>query len=56
MNTRDSYRKRVTFNMMDGIEQKKDQLMLMMGKLVTEDKGQSKPFKLQVYQLNRGRG
>ena len=28
----------------------------MMGKLVTEDKGQNKPFKPQVYQANRGRG
>ena len=28
----------------------------MMGKLVTDEKGQNKPFKLQVYQLNRERG
>ena len=56
MNIMDSYRKRVTFDMTDGIEQKIDQLMLMMGKLVTEDKGQNKPFKQQVYQSNRGRG
>ena len=28
----------------------------MMGKLVTDDKGQSKPFKPWVYQSNRGRG
>ena len=27
----------------------------MMGKLVTEDEGQSKPVKPQVYQPNRGR-
>ena len=45
MNIRDSYRKKVTFDTTDGIEQKIDQLMLMMGKLVTEDKGQNKPFK-----------
>ena len=45
MNIRDSYRKKVMFNMTDGIEQKIDQLMLMMGKLVIEDKGQNKPFK-----------
>ena len=56
MNLRDNYRKRVTFNTTDDIEQKIDQLTLMMGKLVTEDKGQNKPFKRQVYQLNRGRG
>ena len=42
--------------MIDDIEQKIDQLMLMMGKLVTENKGQNKPFKPQVYQSNRGRG
>ena len=45
MNIRDSYRKKVTFDTTDGIEQKIDQLMLMMGKLVTEDKGKNKPFK-----------
>ena len=28
----------------------------MMGKLVTEDKGQNRQFKPQVYQSNRGRG
>ena len=28
----------------------------MMGKLVIEDEGQSKQFKPQVYQSNRGRG
>ena len=31
--------------MRDNIEQKIDQLTLMMGKLVTEDKGQNKLFK-----------
>ena len=31
--------------MMDDIEQKIEKLMLMIGKLVTEDKGQSKPLK-----------
>ena len=56
MNIRDNYRKKVTFDMADGIEQKIDQLMLMMGKLVTEDKGQNKLFKPRVYQSNRGRG
>ena len=56
MSIRDKYSKRVMFNMMDDIEQKIDKLMLMMGKLVTEDKGQSKPFTPQVYQSNRGRG
>ena len=45
MNIRDSLNMRVTFNMTDGIEQKLDKLIAMMGKLVTEEKGQSKPFK-----------
>ena len=56
MNMRDNPSKRVTFNMTDDIEQKVDKLTVMMGKLVTEDKGQSKQFKPQVYQSNRGRG
>ena len=30
---------------MDGIEQKIDKLTVMMGKLVTEDKGQNRHFK-----------
>ena len=55
MNMRDNSNKRVTFNTMDDIEQKLDKLTVMMGKLVTEDKGQSKQFKPQVYQSNRGR-
>ena len=56
MSIRDNCRKWMTFDMTDGIEQKIDKLMLMMGKLVTEDKGQNKPFKPQVYQSNRGTG
>ena len=45
MSIRDNCRKRVTFNTTNEIEQKIDKLTLMMGKLVTEDKGQNKPFK-----------
>ena len=45
MSIRDSYNKRVTFDATDDIEQKIDKLMTMMGKLVTEDEGQSEPFK-----------
>ena len=41
MSIRDNCSKRVTFDMTDNIEQKIDQLMLMMGKLVTEDKGRT---------------
>ena len=44
MSIRDNYRKKVTFNTTDDIEKKIDKLMLMMGKLVTEDTGQNKPF------------
>ena len=55
MSVRDRLNKRVTFNAMDNLEQKIDRLTVMMGKLVTEDEGQSKPFKPQVYQPNRGR-
>ena len=42
--------------MIDGLEQKIDKLMVMMDKLVTEDNGQNRQFKLWVYQTNRGRG
>ena len=44
MNIRDNCRKRLTFNMTDDIEQKIDKLTLLMGKLVTNDKGQNKPL------------
>ena len=55
MSVRDGLNETVTFNTMDNLEQKKDRLTVIMGKLVTEDKGQTKPFKSQVYQPNRGR-
>ena len=44
-NIRDSLTKKETFNMTDSIEQKLDKLTAMMGKLVTEDEGQSELFK-----------
>ena len=56
MSIGDSLNKMVTFDMTDDIEQKIDKLTVMMGKLVTEDEGQSKSFKLQVYQSNRSTG
>ena len=37
MSIKEGFRKKVTFDMMDGIEQKIDKLMVMMGKLVMED-------------------
>ena len=45
MTMKDNSNKRVTFDTTDDIEQKLDKLTVMMGKLVTEDKGQSKQFK-----------
>ena len=45
MNMRDNSNKRVTFETTDDTEQKLDKLTAMMGKLVTEDKGESKQFK-----------
>ena len=41
---------------MDSIEQKIDKLTVMMDKLVIEDKGQNRQFKLWLYQSNGGRG
>ena len=55
MSVRDGYNKRVTFNVTDDIGQNLDKLMAMMGKLVTEDEEQSKPFKPCIYQPNIGR-
>ena len=55
MSVRDSQNKRVKFNTADNLEQKIDRLTIMIGKLVTEDKGHTKPFKPQVCQSNRGR-
>ena len=45
MSIRDDLNKRVTFELTDNIEWKIDKQMVMMGKLVTEDEGQNKPFK-----------
>ena len=38
MSIEEGFSNKVTFNMMDSIEQKIDKLMVMMGKLVMEDK------------------
>ena len=56
MNIQEEHNKRVIFGTTDGLEQKTDMLMVMMGKLVMKDDKQNKQFKLQVYQTNRGRG
>ena len=44
MNILEEHNKRVTFDMTDSLEQKIDKLMVMMGKLVTKDKGQNRQF------------
>ena len=45
MSIKEGLGKKVTFDTMDGIEQKINKLMVMMGKLVMEDKGQNRQFK-----------
>ena len=45
MSIKEGFNKKVTFVITDGIEQKIDKLMVMMGKLVMEDDGQKRPFK-----------
>ena len=55
MSMRESQGKKVSFNMQEDLEQKIDKLMVMMGKLVTEDDRHSKPFRPQIYQPSRGR-
>ena len=50
---REEHNKRVTFNVTDGLQQKSDKLMAMIGKLVMNDDGQNKWLKPQVYQTNR---
>ena len=56
MHIKEGYSKKFTFDTTDCIEQKIDKLTVMMGKLVTEDEGQNRQFKPQVYQSIRGRG
>ena len=46
MSIREGFNKKVTFDMSDGTEQRIDKLMVMVGNLVMEDKGQNRPFKL----------
>ena len=55
MSVKDGLSKRVMFNTANNLEQKIDRLTVMMGKLMIENEGQSKPFQSQVYQPNRDR-
>ena len=50
MSVRDSYKKRVTFNTQDKLEDKIDKLTVMMGTLVARDNKVNRSFKPQVYQ------
>ena len=45
MSIKEGFSKKVTFDTMDGIEQKIDKLIVIIGNLVTEDKGQNRQFK-----------
>ena len=45
MNIQEGHNKRATFDTTGGLEQKTDKLMVMMGTLVTKDKGQNRQFK-----------
>ena len=56
MSIKESFSKKVAFDMTVSIEQKIDKLMVMMGKLIMEDEGQNRQFKPWVYQSNTGRG
>ena len=56
MNIQKEHNKRVTFDTTDGLEQKINKLMVMMGKLMKKDDGQNRQFKPWVYQINIGRG
>ena len=53
MSIKDSYNKRVTSDMQDGLEDKIDRLTVMMGKLTTTDNGTNRQFKTQIYQSKR---
>ena len=44
MSIKEGFGKKVSLDMTDGIEQKIDKLMVMMGKLVMVDKGQNRQF------------
>ena len=45
MNIQEEDSKRVVLDMMDGLKQKTDKFMVLMGRLVTKDDGQNRQFK-----------
>ena len=45
MNIQDEHNKRVTFDIIDDLEQKVDKLTVMIGKLVMNDERQNRQFK-----------
>ena len=48
MSIKEGFGKKVTFNMIDGIEQKIEKWMVMMGKLVMEDEDRTDPKQAEV--------
>ena len=56
MNIKDNHNnKKVTFNILEGLEDKIDRLTVMMRQLTMKDKSLNSQFKPEVYQ-GRGRG
>ena len=53
MSVKDSYNKRVTFDMQEGLEDKIDKLTAIMDKLAARDSKVNRPFKPQIYQSKR---
>ena len=54
MNIKDRYvSKKVTFDTLDGLEEKIGRLTSMMSKLATQDDSQNKQFKPKIYQGKR---
>ena len=55
MSIKDTYKKKLTFDARDKLEDKIDKLRVMMGKLATRDNGTNRQFKPQIYQ-SKSRG
>ena len=53
MSTKDIYNKRVIFEMQNGLEVKRDRLIVMMSKLAANDEGTNKQFKPKIFQSKR---
>ena len=54
MSIKDNYNNiRVTFDMQDGLEEKRDSLTVMMSKLTARENGTNKQFKPKIFQSKR---